>query len=422
MMYDNLDVMVIGAGLSGLTAAAKAAEQGKKVLLAAKGMGALGLSSGCIDLWGYRLDQPDQVCRHPLEEIDKLVAVNPEHPYARVRDVLDESLNFFRQVCKENNISYIDNHGGNWLLPTALGTLRPTYLAPASMAVGSLNVAEKILVVGFRELKDFYPEVLVTNLKQTGELKPGCVLKTALTSAGGGELNPNTLARRLEQPDVLDRVIGQVKPFLSPDSLVLFPPVLGERRHSDLAGKLADHLGCPVYEVANIPPTLPGQRLQQALLHHLKVLGVKVVIGCNVTGAGITGRRCMDITIAGAGRTHKISAGVFVLATGSFLGGGLEARQGEVYETIFNLPVKTTAGKWSAQEFLGMEGQPFSKFGIVVNDSLQPVDARGHVLIENLMVAGANLAGCNYPVEKCGNGVALATGYMAGKLAGEVVR
>ncbi|RYD03013.1 hypothetical protein N752_21625 [Desulforamulus aquiferis] len=84
------------------------------------------------------------------------------------------------------------------------------------------------------------------------------------------------------------------------------------------------------------------------------------------------------------------------------------------------MPVDTCEGKWSTQEFLAMEGQPFNKFGIRVNDSLHPIDNQGQVLVENLLVTGANLSGSNFAIEKCGNGVALATGYKAGKLVGEV--
>lgn len=423
MILDGFDVAIIGAGLSGLTAAAKAAEEGKKVLVVAKGAGVVELSSGCIDLWGYCLDRPHQVCRRPLDEIASLVAVNPDHPYAKVWDVLEESLDFFLRVCSENDCPYLEKRGGNWLLPTALGTVRPTYLAPATMAVESLELAKGILVVGFRELKDFYPEVLAANLKRNLELNPGCCLSAAMVSVGGGELTPNALANRLEQPEVLTGVISQVKPLLSPGYLALFPPVLGERRNARVAGDLAEGLECPAYEVANIPPALPGQRLYRTLLHHLKNLGVEVIIGSQVTGADISGRRCLGITAAGATGTLKISARTFVLATGSFLGGGLEAGPGRVYEPVFNLPVTAARGEWSEKDFLCLGGHPFSRFGIAVNERLQPLDGRGRVLVENLLVIGASLAGCNYTVEKCGNGVAVATGYKAGKLAaGEVVR
>ncbi len=422
MMCRDFDLAIIGAGLSGLIAAAKAAEMGKKVLLLAKGMGVVELSTGCIDLWGYCLEQPEEVCRRPVDEIARMVGINREHPYAKVQDVLEESMRFFQRVCSDNGCHYLENKGDNWLLPTAFGTVRPTYLVPASMAVRSLFKAKSVLVVGFKELKDFYPEMLVRNLKKSGEFDPGCHMKTAITGVGGGELTPNALASRLEQPDILTGVISRVRNFLSPGSLVLFPPVLGDRRDTGVALKLARGLECPVYEVSNIPPALPGQRLLKTLLHYLKVIGVEVIMGCKATGAEISGGHCLRLDAEGAGGSIKIRSRAFVLATGSFLGGGLEARPGYACETVFNLPVKAIEGNWWDKDFFNKDGHPFSKFGIVVNDRLQPVDGVGRVLVENLMVVGASLAGCNYPVEKCGGGVAVATGYKAGKLAGEVGR
>jgi len=52
------DVVIIGAGMAGLVAAARTASRGKKTLLIAKGEGVLPLTSGCIDFWGYQLDNP----------------------------------------------------------------------------------------------------------------------------------------------------------------------------------------------------------------------------------------------------------------------------------------------------------------------------------------------------------------------------
>ncbi len=418
MITRNVDVLVIGAGLSGLMAAAKAAEQGKKVLIAAKGMGALSLSSGCIDLWGYSLDDPHRVCADPLSEVVKLNDVNPGHPYVRVQDVIQESLNFFQEICVQNDNPYFTNGGANWVLPTALGTTRPTFLAPKSMALGSLSSLDRILVVGFKELKDFYPEVLAANLKRSGELKESCELATAVINVGAEEQNPNTLAYRLEQAETMNRVISQLKPLLKPGTTLLFPPVLGDRRDSQVTANLAKELGCQVYETTNIPPALPGQRLQNNLLLHLRLGGVEIINGCIVKSAKVSGKRCAWVTAAGLHREFTICAQTYVLATGSFLGGGLEAGPESVRECIFDLPVKTAEGKRSNRGFLDIEGHPFSKFGVAVNECLQPVDSEGQVLIENVLVTGANIAGSNYPVEKCGNGVAIATGYKAGKLAG----
>jgi len=45
------DIIVIGAGLAGLSAALFAAEQGASLLLVSYGRGRLGISTGCIDVW-----------------------------------------------------------------------------------------------------------------------------------------------------------------------------------------------------------------------------------------------------------------------------------------------------------------------------------------------------------------------------------
>ena len=59
------DVIVIGAGLSGLMAAEAAQSQGARVLLLAKGMGSLPLTTGCIDGLGYFPSISKSLLAHP---------------------------------------------------------------------------------------------------------------------------------------------------------------------------------------------------------------------------------------------------------------------------------------------------------------------------------------------------------------------
>ena len=49
----NSDVLVIGAGMSGLVAALAAARRGRKVTVLSRGVGALAIGSGCVDVLGY---------------------------------------------------------------------------------------------------------------------------------------------------------------------------------------------------------------------------------------------------------------------------------------------------------------------------------------------------------------------------------
>ena len=46
----NSDVLVIGAGMSGLVAALAAARRGRKVTVLSRGVGALAIGSGCVDV------------------------------------------------------------------------------------------------------------------------------------------------------------------------------------------------------------------------------------------------------------------------------------------------------------------------------------------------------------------------------------
>ena len=66
----NSDVLVIGAGMSGLVAALAAARRGRKVTVLSRGVGALAIGSGCVDVLGYVNGQA--VSGHPLDAIESL--------------------------------------------------------------------------------------------------------------------------------------------------------------------------------------------------------------------------------------------------------------------------------------------------------------------------------------------------------------
>jgi len=83
------------------------------------------------------------------------------------------------------------------------------------------------------------------------------------------------------------------------------------------------------------------------------------------------------------------------------------------------LPVKYPLhrSEWFNPRLLAPEGQPFNSFGLEVDEELRPVDATGKVQYQNLFAAGGILAHADSMAEKSGGGVAISTGYWAGKLA-----
>ena len=67
-----LDLLVIGAGLSGLSAALVAAQAGKSVKVVAKGLGSMHWSAATVDLLGYLPGAYEAAVIDPLAAIEKL--------------------------------------------------------------------------------------------------------------------------------------------------------------------------------------------------------------------------------------------------------------------------------------------------------------------------------------------------------------
>src|SRR5438034_6033679 len=156
-------VVVVGGGLAGLTAALRLTQEGLRVVVVAKGVGATHLTGGTIDVLGYA---PARV-ESPRAALPELVAAQPEHPYARLDlELVERSLDWFAQAV--GRLGYSGSIDENYLLPSAAGARRPTALAPASMANGDLRASPRLLIVGFRALKDFYPAYVADNLTRAG--------------------------------------------------------------------------------------------------------------------------------------------------------------------------------------------------------------------------------------------------------------
>jgi glycerol-3-phosphate dehydrogenase subunit B len=107
-----------------------------------------------------------------------------------------------------------------------------------------------------------------------------------------------------------------------------------------------------------------------------------------------------------------------LLATGGILGGGFNSdHTGHFWEVVFDLPLAAPErrNQWFRPSFLNPEGHPLFKAGVVVNERMQPVDAEGILVYENLWAAGNLLAKSDAIQERSMEGIALATGLAAGE-------
>lgn len=417
----RVEVLVIGAGLSGLTAAWITAANGKKVKVIAKGSGATHWASGCIDVLGYSPEQIDPVVS-PLEALEKLIQTQPSHPYALAG--MEGINSAIRNLQDSFNQAGYPLHGSlaeNWLIPTALGSLRPTCLAPASMVAGDLRRRDPMLIVGFEQFLDFYPAMVAANLTAQGIPASETILD--LPSLRKRRfVNSMTLARLFDKPEFRVEVAKTLKPRLGQSARVGFPAVLGLQKSNEDLHDLEAQLGCAIFEIPGLPPSVPGIRLYNHLTNAIQRNGGMVYDGMQVTSAYAQDNHLQAVlTETGIGRAiHQ--AEMFVLATGGILGGGITARplgyaNNEVVETALGLAIRASLDRkeWFHQKFLEKVGHPIFMIGLTVNERFQPVDDIGSPYYENLLAIGGALADCDPVRERSLEGVAIVTGYCAGQ-------
>ena len=413
MMYD---VVVIGAGLAGFSAALAASESGKKVIVVAQGMGNLYSASGYIDFLGYYPTTSSKPVLNPGKALEQLIVEKTDHPYARIgKENISRSFAAFIKASREMGLPYTGSLETNLLMPTAVGALVPTTLYPQS-AEKDVVFSREIVVVGIKELVDFYPAYAAENL----ERQLGRKIRSVWVDLGlnvGRELNSYDLALTLEKPDIRNRLILKLKEADVQNKLVLIPAVLGVNRWQEVISEIEEKLQCQVLEIPTLPPSVMGYRLAQSFKLYLKKKGVEFIIGFPVSYVKCTDRRCEEVGIIANERVKKIKGYNYCLATGGILGEGLKVLPDEIKEQVFNLPIKKSKEQL-LNDFFNSEGQPLSHAGVMVNDNLQPVNPQTQaVILTNVFVAGATLASYDPFVEKSGDGVALASGYKAGVLA-----
>ncbi len=93
----HYDVAVIGGGIAGYSAALRALQAGKKVVLINQGQSALHFSSGSIDVLGRLPD--GSVVNQPFDALSALQQQAPEHPYSKVgRKNSEKGLMWFKRT------------------------------------------------------------------------------------------------------------------------------------------------------------------------------------------------------------------------------------------------------------------------------------------------------------------------------------
>jgi glycerol-3-phosphate dehydrogenase subunit B len=452
-MAIDSDVLVIGGGLAGITAALSAARKGVEVRLVSHKESTLLQASGLIDALGYvpatepvdedptatptagrsgpRTDRPEP--RGPLADpFDAIEALPAGHPYRIVGgEALREGLALFDDVVDSYRGGHTDR---NALVPTAGGAVKPTARYPAAVESGLASDDRPMLIVGCRRLTNFDAGQVATHLEAGGV--PFAVAGREIEFPGEfrDDAGITRFAHALDRDEAVDGrsaraaladAVGRAIDDVPHDvERVGLPPMLGDDQPAAVRAELANHLGTQVFEIPSGPPSLPGLRLADELYDALDAAGVRYETGVPVVDARLAGSRAATSAerVAAAlvdrkGSRVPYEADAVVLATGGLVGKGVESDREAVREPVLgcHVPHPEDRYEWFVDDAFG--AHPYARFGVRTDDRLRPLGPDGDVQYANVRVAGATLGGADVAREKSASGVSLATGVVAGREA-----
>jgi glycerol-3-phosphate dehydrogenase subunit B len=410
------DLAIIGTGMAGMAAAVFAVNRGISTAI----VGSLGESwftGGLIDLMGVHPIGSAKTWRNPWAAIEAVVQDIPDHPYARLRpEEVKAALQEFYAFLGDAGLPYRFQEDRNSDLMTAFGAVKTTHGVPQTMWPGVTAFSRKApcLVVGLQGLKGFSARLPVERLKSAW---PGlkAVSIPSLYGENTHEINPIPLAQDLELAEYRQRLADLIRPHANDVEFVGLPAVLGIHGAGKVVHELGELLGKSVFEIPAMPPSIPGMRLKQAFLNFLPAKGVHCLFQKNVLRAVQAEDRSFLLDVGRTEHEAQISAGGILLATGRFLGGGLQSDQATITEPIFDLPVFQPEDRkhWHSDRFFAPGGHAVNQAGLETDAKLRPLGADGHPAFEKLFAAGIILAHQDWPRMKCGSGLSVATAYSA---------
>ncbi|HEU0243437.1 MAG TPA: anaerobic glycerol-3-phosphate dehydrogenase subunit GlpB [Candidatus Limnocylindrales bacterium] len=424
------DVVVIGAGLAGLTAALRLAEAGAAVTLVAKGHASTHWGAGGIDV------AAPQGAHTPAQGV-ALLGANAEHPYAFLGQDAAPAVAWLTDRLAASGLPYAGSlETPIRRVPTAIGGTRRVAIVPEAQAAAlrPWERDEVLVIAGPAGYKDFWPAAIADSLAREsvwhGADRPAHVRGVTVDLPGLRDrrnLNALELAQRFDDParraDDLDRIARAVKKAAGGRAgRVGLPAVIGLDGHADAWADARARLPLEPFEIPLVPPSVPGMRLWRALRERIRAAGGRIQVGENVHRIEVERRRVIAVEMEAATRVHRIRTDAVILATGGIAGGGLVATgDGRVVEPLLGLSVDAPDfDAWLLREGLDPAGHPIEAAGIRTDPRLHPVDpSTGKPAIANVLVAGALLAGQRALRERSGDGIAVTSGWRA---AGELSR
>jgi glycerol-3-phosphate dehydrogenase subunit B len=417
----SADVVVIGAGLSGLSAGISLAEAGASVFVAAKGMAATHWSHGALDIAAPpRAENARQGLRW--------LSADERHPYHRLAGEAEAALAVLQGRLATAGLPYeggLDTPFASVVTP--IGGVRPVSVAPSAQlaALEPWGGDEGLLLVGFERFRDGWAEYAARNAAGVAwqATRPARIhgLQVELPTLDRvHNLSSLDLAHFFDDPAWRARALQAIRVALPRTGRwrIGLPAVLGLDAHAQVLHDAQEALGHPLFEVPGLPPSVPGLRLFEALRRRLLAAGARFQFGFPVVEVERDGSRVVAVHTESASRTLRLVADRFVLASGGIAGGGLVGeRDGTLRDSVLGLALPGPArAAWFDDDFLATQ-HPIEAAGFAVDDDLRPLAADGSPAVENVHVVGSALGGMHYLHERCGDGVAIASAARAARCA-----
>lgn len=396
----KFDTIIIGGGLSGLTAGIELSRKGQKCLVVSSGQSALHFFSGSLELCGLDED--------PFKAI---ASFDASHPYSKIGLENIKSLTSeVKPLFKEIGIELKGDTQQNHLRITPLGATKRAWLTLdeyATLPADGQVPWKKVAVLNIDGYLDFHTRYIAAGLEEKGVevvVKAISMPELERLRQNPTEMRSTNIAKTLTG-DRIGTLAARINEYAKDVDAVLMPAVVGLTGCSDVV-RLKEKVDRPLHFIATLPPSVPGIRLQMMLKKHFQKVGGTYMLGDTVTGGEFENGRLKSITTQNHGDV-KFEADNFIIATGSFFSKGLVADIDGVREPVFGLDVHSADVRATWYKRNLFEDQPYMSFGVETDASLKAIKDGSSV--ENLYVTGSVLGGCNALKEGSGAGIAILT-------------
>ena len=404
----KFDVIVIGGGLSAVMCGIALATSGKRVALMVKGQSKLNFSSGSIDLLGY--DEQGNEVEFPLEAIESL---SPRHPYSKMgMSNVMHNLAMAPVILEGAGLSFYGRSSDrNHYRMTPLGLLRPSWLTLDGYVAIDSQMAlpwRKVTVVSMHSFLDFPADFIASTFAGLGMECEVCDIKLGTVDKLTGNptvMRSTAVAKLMQNDGVLNDFARKIRSKVGAAEMVVLPAVFG-LDGDDTMQKITKQIKSPVRFVSTLPPSVAGTMLLSKLRRRFVQNGGTFLLGSMVKNGKMVGDRVVSVEAKNF-PDQDIEADHFVLATGSFMSGGLVSTPEEIREPIFGLDVdyEGKCGEWSNERLF--DTQPYMEFGVKTDNEFHAIK-NGHP-IENLYAIGSILSGHNSLKLADDTGVAIMT-------------